>query len=174
MLSYVLAFCRVATGLVFAWSFVGKVQDISSFIQTINRFKILPKKFHQPAAVAFLASELVVLGTMILGGKLLLWGFLLAGLLLISFSIALVSVLIRKIQIPCNCFGSSQKPISSFDVFRNITLILLSLSAYGLLIANGESLMAMLGWSDWGLIGVAAFVFVMVLVQLREISQILR
>ncbi len=171
--SYILAFCRVMTGLVFAWSFVGKVQDISSFVQTIDRFKLLPKAVQFSVGVVFLGGELVVVVTMILGGKLLLWGFLLAGLLLILFSIALASVLVRKIQTSCNCFGSSQKQVSISDIARNVILILFALSACSLLVINKETL-SMLGWLDWGLISVAAIVFVMILIQLGEIARLFR
>lgn len=170
---YILAFCRVTIGLVFAWSFVGKIQNIASFVQTINRFNLLPKALHWPVAVMFLGGELAVLGAMILGGNLLLWGFLLAGLLLIIFSVALIVVLIRKIQTPCNCFGSSQKPASIFDIVRNAALILFSLGSYGLSVAKIES-SQVLSWMDWVLIAVVAIVFVMTLVQLGDIVQLFR
>ncbi len=173
MSSYILAFCRVATGLVFAWSFLGKIQNIPSFVQTINRFNLLPKVLYWPVTVIFLGGEVTVLGTMILGGKLLLWGFLLAGLLLILFSIALIFVLIRKIQTPCNCFGSSQRTVSIFDIVRNTTLIVFSLGAYSLSVINTENLLV-LSWSDWVLTIIIATIFVMILVQLREIVQLFR
>lgn len=146
---------------------------MDSFTQAIDRFKLLPKVLHSPTAVAFLGGELVVVVAMILGGKFLLWGFLLAGLLLLLFSIALASVLVRKIPTSCNCFGSSQKPVSIFDIVRNTILILFSLGAYGWLALNEEALPA-LGWLDWGLLSVAALVLVMILIQLKEIVQLFR
>lgn len=173
MVQYVLAFCRIIIGLVFAWSFMGKVQDISSFTQTIDHFKLLPETLHRPIAVVFLGGELVVLGIMVVGGKLLIWGFLLAGLLLTLFSIGLISVLIRKIQTPCNCFGSSRKLISPFDVIRNTILLLFSFSGYTLLtMTSGSS--ANLGLLDWGLVSTMAIVFVITLIQLDDIIKLFR
>lgn len=170
---YVLAFCRVTIGLVFAWSFIGKFQDIPSFIQTINNFKIIAGKFHLATAIFFLGGELAVLGIIILGGKLLSLGFLLAGGLLILFSTAMLSTLIRKIQTPCNCFGASQKLISPIDIVRNIILIIFSFIGYVLAITNSESLFS-LGWLDWTIMSIGAIVFVSILIQLNLVVQLFR
>ena len=60
---------------------------------------------------------------MLFGGSFLSAGFLLASLLLLIFSIALLTVLLWKLETPCNCFGPSAKPVSPYDVSRNIVFI---------------------------------------------------
>jgi hypothetical protein len=173
VVQYILAFCRITTGLVFAWSFVGKAQDISSFIQTIDHFKLQPKALHHPVAVAFLGGELVVVVTMILGGKLLLWGFLLAGLLLILFSSALISVLLRKIQTPCNCFGTSSRAISYHDVVRNAGFVAcVTGGCVGLSVSNTMPITLTL--PEVGLTGFVAMAFVVIWTHLAEIVELFR
>lgn len=167
VMQYLLIFCRISTGLVFTWSFVGKVQNVSSFIQTINHLKLLPKALHRPLAVVLLGGELTVLVAMLLGGELLVSGFLLAGLLLIFFSIVLALALARQIRVSCNCFGLSQNSISSFDIVRNTILLLLSFGGYTLSLMGKEKA-SMLSWPDWALIGVAAIIFVTILVSSQK------
>ena len=173
MLSYTLAFCRVAISLVFAWSFVSKVQDISSFLHTINRFNLLPEALHFPVAGAFLGGELVVVVAMILGGKLLLWGFLLAGLLLILFSTALVSVLLRKIQTSCNCFGTSSRAISYHDVVRNAGFVACAMGGW-IVLSVSNIMLTTLTWPEVGLIAFVAMAFVVIWTHLAEIVELFR
>ena len=170
---YALVFCRVTVGLIFIWSFVGKVRDFSSFVKTIDQFRLLPKALHRLSALSFLAGELIVVIFMIIGKGLLVWGFLLAILMLFVFTIGLISVVLRKIQTPCNCFGTSQKLITSYDIIRNIGFFLCSLSGYCLLI-NGTGDMTPISWLGWGLVGAIAFIFIVLSVQLEELIQLFR
>ena len=75
--SYLLAFCRIALGLVFLLSGVSKLGHAHTFVQTIRRFRILPSRMDVPAAVVFLCSECAVVLCLLVGGSLLLPGFLL-------------------------------------------------------------------------------------------------
>ncbi len=123
------AFCRCAIGFVFLLSFVSKGRDIVQFQQSIARFRLLSKNLSNIAAILFLGSELAVVLCLLLGGELLLVGFALAFLALLVFTIALFSVLIRKLHISCNCFGASDQPVTVTDVWRNIGLIICGLLA---------------------------------------------
>lgn len=166
--SYMIAFCRFAIGFAFAWSFLGKLRDMPSFVTAIERFRLLPKVLHKPAAWGFLAGELAIVLALLAGGPFVAWGFLLAALLLLAFCAALASVLLRKIDTSCNCFGASQKPVSPWDLLRNAGLIACALGGCGLQFSRGSVLVA-LGWLDWGLAAVAALIFVAVWVQVAEI-----
>ncbi len=168
-----LAFCRIVIGVVFAWSFAGKVRDVPAFARTISRFRLLPGRLQRPAAVACLGSELAVAGAMLLGGGLLEWGFLLAALMLAVLCIALASVLMRKIRTSCNCFGASDRPVSPYDLVRNAGFIACAFGGYSLYAAAPGRLTAP-GVLEWGLAGVVAAVFVVVWVQVGEIVQLYR
>lgn len=172
LVQYGLAFLRWVIGLVFAWSCVSKLCNTSTFMETIGRFKLLPARFHRITALAFLVGEVAIVTAMLFGETLLLWGFLLAALMLLTFCIALVSVLMRRIQTPCNCFGSANKPVSPYDIARNVIFILCALGGASIVISAPGSLMT-LGMPGWWLTGTVAAVFVIVCVQLKEVFWVL-
>lgn len=120
---YSLTLSRMVIGLVFSISGIGKLSDLSAFERAIVNFQILPKGLARLSAYLFLMGELAVVMPMLLGGWFLKPGFLLAFFLLIVFCAALLSMLIRGIQTPCNCFGVSQKPVSLYDIVRNVGFI---------------------------------------------------
>src|SRR2546423_750268 len=87
--TYLLAFCRIATGLIFLTSFLGKVRELEGFRQAVADFRLLPKDMSKGAAFLFLGGELLVVVCLLVGGVLLLPGFVLAILLLCVFSAAI-------------------------------------------------------------------------------------
>lgn len=60
LLSYLLAFCRITIGILFAYSFLAKGQDVSRFARTVAGFSLLPSRLSRPAVVGFLGGELAV------------------------------------------------------------------------------------------------------------------
>jgi uncharacterized membrane protein YphA (DoxX/SURF4 family) len=83
---YLLAFCRVALGLVFLVSSLSKVRDLAQFRQTIRAFHLLPSALSGMAALLFIGGEGTVVVMVVIGGPLLLPGFVLGGGLLLLFS----------------------------------------------------------------------------------------
>ncbi|HET8844895.1 MAG TPA: MauE/DoxX family redox-associated membrane protein [Ktedonobacteraceae bacterium] len=169
---YLLVFCRITIGLVFVLSFGGKVRNISEFQETILRFHLLPRRLSKAAALLFLGSELAVVVGMIAGGSFLFPAFVLAFLLLLLFSCAMISVLMRGLSTSCNCFGTSQKPVTATDIWRNVGF---------LLCASGGAIAAL--WTQnislnptfslWLLAALGAGVFVLIWIQLGEITRLL-
>ncbi len=173
LLLVALAFCRVVIGLVFGLSFFSKVVDLSAFEQTIIRFALLPQPLSRLFAWVFLGGELAVAVLVALGGALLGVGFLLGAALLLVFSGALVSVLRRHIQTPCNCFGATEKPVSSADVWRNVGFLLCALGGSAIL-AWSHGVQTPLGLAEWSLIGLGGGVFVAFWLHLGAIVQLLQ
>ncbi len=170
---YLLAFCRVAIGLVFVLSSFSKVRNIAQFQQAVFDFHLFSRRLSTLAALLFLGGEFAVVLLIAIGGPLLLPGFALAILLLCIFCVALVSVLVRKLHTSCNCFGVSEKPVTAADLWRNV----------GFLLCAGGGCEAEiwtrggqggLEWIAWLLIALGAGVFVMLWIQLGEIVQLLR
>ncbi|GIK56288.1 MAG: hypothetical protein BroJett015_19510 [Chloroflexota bacterium] len=155
---YLLAFCRITIGLLFAASFGGKVRDRKGFAQTISRFGLLPQRWSYPLALLFLGAELLVVILIIWGGPLLAPAFGLAFLLLVIFTVALASVLIRNISTTCHCFGRSEKQVTYADVWRNIGFIGCSLLGWWLApqIPEGPASQNWLALIWGGLGGIAA------------------
>lgn len=167
----VLTFCRVVIGLVFVLSSISKARDMAQFRQTLQTFDVLPPRLSQVAAVLFLGSEFVVVAFVLIGGPLLIFGFSLAIGLLLLFCLALASVLARGIRTTCNCFGTSTKEISTFDVWRNIGLIICALTGVTFLTV-AKSAWFPLSVFEWMLISLGAVGFVIIWLQLGEIVQI--
>jgi hypothetical protein len=157
--SLLFAFCRLVLGFVFALSLIGKLRNIQAFRQTILTFRLLPEWLVGTATWLFLGSEfLVVLGS-ILGNEFLFPTFLLAALLLLLFSGAMASVLVRQIRTSCNCFGKSDKPVAVTDLWRNGGLLCCALGGCALLfwLPQAHDQLTIVAWF---LAGVAAIVFV--------------
>lgn len=172
-MEYILFFCRTVFGLVFAWSFAGKARNPYSFMSAIQNFGLLPKSLVKPSAWLFMAGELVIVAAMIVGRDFLMWGFIFGALLLVIFSIALASVLARKIQTSCNCFGASEKRVSPYDLARNIGFISCGIAGGALQsIANNSPLSIDLVGKI--LMTLIAFMFVLVFTQLEDIASLFK
>lgn len=170
---YLLAFCRVALGLVFLASSLSKVRDAAQFRQTIRAFRLLPSALSGMAALLFIGGEGTVVVLLVIGGPLLLPGFVLGGSLLLFFSLALVSVLVRKIQTACHCFGASTKLVSPADVWRNLAFMLCALLG-SVALNEPKAAQTSLSLAEWMLTGLGALVFVVIWIELGEIVQLFR
>lgn len=168
---YIMAFCRMVIGLVFAISSGSKVFRLQAFRQTIFRFHLFPARFIAPAAMLFLSSEMAVVILLALGGQALLPGFVLAIFLLILFSGALLSVVIRGFSTSCNCFGPDQRTISSADIWRNAGFLLCALVGCAGVIWSPK-IVEDPGNIEWMFAGLGALVFVLIWTQLGELAQL--
>ncbi len=103
---YLLVFCRMTIGLVFALSSFGKARDFAQFQQAIVRFQPLSRRLSKLAALLFLGGEGAVVLLIVIGGPALLPGFALAILLLLIFCAA-VSNLCQYLPAPWSSTNSS-------------------------------------------------------------------
>lgn len=170
-LSLLVTFCRIVIGLVFALSFLNKVLNPTMFERTVFSFDLVPKPLIKIAALLFLSGELTVVLFALAGGTFLGPGFTLAGILLLVFTMALASVLIRNIKTSCNCFGPSQKPVSAYDIWRNAGLILLVLAGLGALFMLNSDV-ANLDVPELSIVVLVAGSFVAIWLNLRDIIQL--
>jgi Methylamine utilisation protein MauE len=170
MISAVLIFCRMVIGLVFGIAFLSKVTHFPAFTRAITHFELLPEAFSRGTATLFVGGELVVVLLIALGGPLLEPGFLVGACLLLLFTCALISVLLRKMETSCSCFGPTQKSVSTTDVWRNAVLITCAL--LGCVAAASNAGQEYPGLSMWVLLGLGATIFVAFWLHLHEIIQL--
>jgi hypothetical protein len=166
---YTLTFCRLAIGFVFAWSFLAKVRDIRAFEQAIRGFDLIPSSFARIAALLLLAAEASAAILLFAGGSVLLPGFSLAILLLATFSAAIILSLVRNNRASCNCFGYSDKPLSRYELTRNIGLLLVSAAGLVLLLVRPEAGYEAMSAAELGFLAAAAAAFSMLWISLRHI-----
>lgn len=169
--TFLLNFFRFTIGLVFAISLVGKLRDVPSFFQTITNFRFFPSTFSKPLAYLFLLGECGTIIAMVIGGPFLFWGFLAAAAMFLSFSIALLLVVKRKIETSCNCFGPDEKNVDIGHIVRSAGFMLCAISGLVLRRIN-TTVMPALNWIEWLLIGMASTTFVLVWMRISEIVKI--
>lgn len=135
--TYVVLFARVVLGVLFIVASVNKVSDPNAFAASIDSYKLL---LHNASLVAatvlpwmeLICGVLLVLGVFHRGAGLLLFG------LLVVFTVAVVSALVRGLDISCGCFTQDPNAakIGWQKILENLCLI-------------GLSLLVMLSHSSW-------------------------
>lgn len=122
--SYTLIFCRSVVVVVFLLSATGKLKDMEAFRDAVSGFRVVPANWSRAVAGVSVLLELLVCLLIIVGGSLAAGGFLLSIVLLLTFTAALTWALRRKLNVSCNCFGYTQRRVSSYDIVRNLLLCL--------------------------------------------------
>jgi putative oxidoreductase len=95
---------RIIIGGIFTVSGLSKIADPISFYSTLMGFRILPDSLLSFMAVSMPWLELL-LGLAVLLGILYTTGALMLAAINTVFALAIVSVIARRIDIDCGCFG---------------------------------------------------------------------
>lgn len=125
--SHFVFFARGLIFIVFLASVFPKIQHTETFENTILSFKLLPHSLIKLTAWIFILLELMTVIILLIGGGVLVFGFLIGIFTLLVFTGALITVLLRGIQTYCNCFGKTNHNVSVQDVVRNVLIISIGL-----------------------------------------------
>jgi hypothetical protein len=166
---YLIQISRFVVAFIFLYSFLTKLRDFAAFEHAIQNFQLLPKNLHRPAAFAFMFGEALIFLAALLGGNWLFLSHSLAIALLLLFICALNSVLQRKIQASCNCFGTSEQKVSPYDIWRNAGVVLVAALGFFALFWENSSPNLL----DFALSALIALVFSLLLLNLRELMELL-
>lgn len=134
--------CRLVLILVFALAAYRKLAERGGFLQTLGDFGV-PAMWQRPLGAALPALELGAAFLLALPPTVV-WGALLAALLLAVFSAVIVKNLLQGTRPACNCFGQTRAgPISGVTLARNLLLLAAAVyvSRYGAQGVDGR-------WSD--------------------------
>jgi uncharacterized membrane protein YphA (DoxX/SURF4 family) len=104
--------CRLLTGGVFFFAGAMKMADVGAFAGEIANYRILPYFFNYLAAAVLPVIELIT-GTLLIFNRRVRAAGLVAGGLNLIFIAALVSALVRGLDIGCGCFGPGDGGSSS-------------------------------------------------------------
>jgi uncharacterized membrane protein YphA (DoxX/SURF4 family) len=96
--------CRIVLGGVFLVSGLAKISDQVRFLLTLRAFRFFPDPLVPFAAIVLPWLEFF-LGLFVLAGLFLGTSALMIAALNLIFSAALLSVVVRGIEIDCGCFG---------------------------------------------------------------------
>jgi hypothetical protein len=136
---YLAMAARTAMAVLFVVSAGTKVLDFSRYQRSVRDFEILSARWSRLAGLCFLAAEISVVVLVIVGGAFLLPGFVLAILLLVIFAAALETVVRRRLEVDCGCFGGQSEIVSQYDVARNALLALVAASGVAALAIDGNA-----------------------------------
>ena len=95
---------RIIVGSIFLISGLAKISDPVRFMSTLWNFRLFPEII-VPFTSIYLPWLEFILGLLIITGLLYRTGSLMLACLNIVFTLAILSVIIRGIEIDCGCFG---------------------------------------------------------------------
>lgn len=128
--TFLLFTCKWIIGIIFFLSSKGKIERFSEFRKTVIHFQILNPSLSKIISYIIIPLEIFIVLSMAINDQTSILGFGVSIFVLIVFTISLVFVLARKINISCNCFGVSNKKISPYDILRNSFLIIISIIGF--------------------------------------------
>jgi hypothetical protein len=120
----VLLFVQLTICATFGASFIQKARSQSEFALALGSFGI-PMRVRRECALLITALEILTASLVLIPGPVVLAGFTLAAILLVTFALVLAKAIRSDVHATCNCFGSSGLATSWFDVYRNIGLLAL-------------------------------------------------
>jgi len=97
---------RIALGSIFVWASFAKIQDPALFADAVMQYEILPNRLVGIFALIFPMVELLT-GLLILTKWKREAALIMSGML-VMFMIALVSAMLRGLDIECGCFGEEE------------------------------------------------------------------
>ncbi|GAA0357876.1 hypothetical protein GCM10009092_22600 [Bowmanella denitrificans] len=119
---YISELIRCMIGLLFLQAAWSKSRDMSAFRGNLHETFAVPVPLANWLGPALALIEGAVAITM-LSNWLGYWSMLCASLMLTFFTLRLAWPYLQGDLIRCHCFGSSQRPVSAFDLLRNLLLI---------------------------------------------------
>lgn len=124
---------RIALGALFVFAAYNKLADPQSFADAVKAFKIfdLDTQSHLVTLATFTIPWLELLsGILLIIGLWTRAASLALATLLLAFTIGIISVLYRKLDVTCGCFGEYEwpckGPVATCHVFRNAILLTIS------------------------------------------------
>ncbi|MET9323499.1 MauE/DoxX family redox-associated membrane protein [Streptomyces sp. NPDC003038] len=129
---YVIDTGRILLGLVFFFSFAGKVRGRVAFLEfraAVGQLAPALRGLRKPVAASVVTAEAVTVAALAVPATAVV-GFALSALLLSAFTAGLVGVLRHGVSTSCHCFGSGSGPVAHRHVVRNALLGLVALTGF--------------------------------------------
>jgi uncharacterized membrane protein YphA (DoxX/SURF4 family) len=120
-MSRALALLRIALGALFLYAAATKLPDLASFAESVANYRLVPSAVVPAAAVAVIGVE-IVLGLLLVTGRLARATALVATGLLALFTVGLGQALLRGIDLRCGCFGGTERA-TWLTVLRDVSLL---------------------------------------------------
>jgi uncharacterized membrane protein YphA (DoxX/SURF4 family) len=128
---YLILIFRLIIGFIFIYASIWKIVDPESFARSIENYHLFPVAIINLIALILPWLELL-LGFFIILGLFLRTTSLLVSILMSFFTILVLSVIFRNLDISCGCYSSSygSTQIGWNKFLENLALTLISLMIY--------------------------------------------
>ncbi len=121
---------RLALGLVFVWASLAKIGDVPGFAGEMHNYRILPIGLENVFAMTLPWIELLA-GVALVVNIAPRSATIILGALLAVFLLAILSAVIRNLDIACGCFGTSDATRTGWvATFRDLGFLALALLGY--------------------------------------------
>jgi len=120
---------RLIVGFIFIYASLDKIQHPWSFYTAIDNYRLMPSLVNQYAAVFLPWLELICGSALILGIYVKSASKIIAGMLFL-FILAILSALIRGLDINCGCYGldETDSPLTTLKLIEDLILFLMILA----------------------------------------------
>ena len=132
IIDYLISFTRIYLAIFFILSGLDKINDLSGFAQSIENYKIFPIYLINIFAITIPWIEVVTGGLLLLGLFIKENSFIISSLLIV-FTLAVLSAILRDLDIECGCRGTSDgQKVSYLKIIENISLLIVAYLSYRL------------------------------------------
>jgi uncharacterized membrane protein YphA (DoxX/SURF4 family) len=121
--------CRLLLGGVFLWAGSVKAFDVTAFAGQVAAYQVLPYAWNYALAAMLPYIELLA-GGLLLANVRVRSAALLTALLNGIFSVVLLSVLVRGLDIDCGCFGPDAGTTPLQALGRDLLLLAVAVAVY--------------------------------------------
>ncbi len=127
---YLLRIARFILGIVFIVTSIDKIDNPDAFAANIVAYKLAPYALINVIALMMPWLELLC-GVFLIAGVYVRGSSVLISVLLGVFMVAMMSALLRGLDIDCGCFGKEHaSPVTWMKVFEDVGLLVLGLYSY--------------------------------------------
>ncbi len=127
---YVMLLSRVVLGTVFIVAAIDKIANPDFFAESIVAYKLLPYAIVNMFALIVPWAELLC-GVFLIGGVFMRSSSLLLSLLLVMFLLAIMTAILRGLEIDCGCFGAAHAtPVGWGKILEDIGLLMLAVHLF--------------------------------------------
>lgn len=127
IIEYLISFTRIYLALVFILSGLDKINGLDAFAQSIENYRIIPLAFINIIAIIVPWLELVAGGLLLLGFYIKENSTIILTLLLV-FTIAIISAVLRNLDIDCGCQGTFDgQKVGIIKIVENTSLMVVSI-----------------------------------------------
>jgi len=121
---------RFVLGMVFIVASIEKIAMPETFALSIVAYQVVPMSFVNVFALVIPWLELFC-GVFLVGGMFVRSSSLLLSLLLLVFIVAIISAMVRHLNIDCGCFGAIRSsPVGIARVLEDLGLLLLGIHLF--------------------------------------------